>query len=374
MKKVLILYKYLPQWRVDFFNLLRDLLAQNNIELNLVYGKLKGDGAKKNDEVDLNWGLFLPNKIIKLGRFELYWQPAIKQIFKSDLIIVEQANKLLINYLLILLRIITNKKLAFWGHGVNLQDKPNSFGNRFKKLYSQQCDWWFAYTAKVKERVIKNGFPNDKITIVQNAIDTNSLSKKYSELSAGDIQRTKEIYKIGKGPVALFCGGMYNEKRLNFLLESCFLIKNNIPGFEMIFLGAGPEDYKITEASKNHSWIHSLGAKFNEDKVPFFKMADILLMPGLVGLAILDSFAMQTPIITTDYPFHSPEIEYLEDGVNGIMTKNDVVSFSQNIVQLLKDNSKLKLLNIGCIKSAKKYTLENMVDNFADGIIKVLKN
>lgn len=371
-KKVLILYKFLPQYRVDFYNLLRETLFKENIELNLVYGKLKGEVSKKNDEVDINWGTYVPNKFLKIGNWELIWQPALKQIKNADFIIVEQANKLLLNYYLMFLRKFTKKKIAFWGHGINLQDNPNSFGNRFKKLYSSNCDWWFAYTNNVSRTLQSIGYPLEKITVVQNAIDTRFLKKEYDNLPEEKIIKLKSELNIGIGPIGLYCGGMYKEKRLDFLLESCKNIKKEISNFEMIFLGAGPEDYKIKNASTVQKWIHYFGTKFNEEKVPFFKMSDVFLMPGLVGLAILDCFAMQTPIVTTNYPYHSPEIEYLENGVNGIMTENREEAFSQNVIALLKDKDKMDALKEGCIESAEKYTLENMVCNFKDGVKRCL--
>jgi glycosyltransferase involved in cell wall biosynthesis len=370
-KRVLILYKFLPQWRIDFFNRLKVSLSKQNIELTLVYGKLRNE---KNDEVELNWGIYIPNKIIKFGKMELIWQPAINHVKYADLVIVEQANKLLLNYYLMFLRMFSKKKIAFWGHGINHQDNPNSFGNKFKKLYSFQCDWWFAYTDSVSRIIQSTGYPAEKITVVQNAIDTKFLQREYDNLLEEKITKLKNELNIGSGPLGLYCGGMYKEKRLDFLLESCKNIRNAIPPFEMIFLGAGPEDYKIKNASVGNEWIHWVGPKFNEDKVPFFKMADVLLMPGVVGLVILDSFAMQTPIVTTNYQYHSPEIEYLENGFNGIMTENAIESYSQNVISLLLEREKIDVLRKGCAEAAKKYTLENMVNNFTSGILKALNN
>ncbi len=372
MKNVLILYKFLPQWRVDFFNLLRETLFKENIELTLVYGKLMGEVSKKNDEVDLGWGIYMPNKFIKFGKLELIGQPAFRQIRNADLIIVEQANKLLINYFLMIIRKFTKKKLAFWGHGLNLQSNSNSTGNKFKRLYSRQCDWWFAYTKSVSRTIQSIGFSGKKITIVQNAIDTKFLQKVYGEISDEKISELKNILNITNCSIGLYCGGMYKEKRLDFLLDTCYKIKNEIVNFEMIFIGAGPEDYKIKEAAFKYKWIHYVGPKFNTDKVPYFKIADVFLMPGLVGLAILDAFAMQLPIITTNYPYHSPEIEYLEDGLNGIITEDSSEKYSRAVISLLKDKGKLEELKKCCKSSAERYTVEKMVKNFKDGILQAL--
>ena len=217
------------------------------------------------------------------------------------------------------------------------------------------------------------GFQKEKITIVQNAIDTKSLVNYYDNMADAEILKLKNDFKIGSGPFGLYCGGMYNEKRLDFLLESCKKIKNEISSFEMLFLGAGPDDYKVKTAANEQEWIYYFGTKFNDEKVPFFKIADVFLMPGLVGLAILDSFSMQTPIITTDYPFHSPEIEYLENGINGLMVGNTLEEYTKSVIDLLNNSERLKKLKENCRKSSELYTIETMVSNFQNGILKILK-
>ncbi len=373
MKKVTIIYKFLPQWRVDFFNLLKSSLLNDNIELNLIYGKLNGKDTAKKDEVKIAWGKYVPNYVFKIGGIELYWQPVLKEIKNSDLIIAEQANKLLVNYYLMVSRKFNKTKFALWGHGLNLQDNPKSMANKFKINYSNQCDWWFAYTKNVKERISKIGFPDDKITIVQNSIDTKYLTDTYNQIEFNELNQIKKEYGIGEGPIGIYCGGMYKEKRLDFLLEACKNIKKKIPGFEMIFIGAGPEDFKIKKEASELKWLHCLGTKFNKEKVPFFKMSDVFLMPGLVGLAILDTFSMETPIVTTNYPYHSPEIEYLSNGVNGVMTDNSVEAYSKSVVEILENPFVLDNIKRECKKSSAEYTVEKMVCNFKNGIMKCLE-
>ena len=372
MKKVLIIQQIIPHYRIDFFNLLRAELAKENIELSLIYGN-SSTTYKSGVELNvLDWGKVVENKIIRIGAAQLSWQPLLKYVKEQDLVIVEKSNKLLLNYFLITTRKFRRFKLGFWGHGRNLQSNSNSWSNKFARLFLKKCDWWFAYTNSVKEYLIKNKFPTNKITIVQNAIDTKSLQQHYLEISNDEIHALKNQLRIQGENVAIFCGGMYANKRIDFLLEACYRIKKSIPDFHMIFIGAGDDAYKITKAAGSNKWIHYVGPKKGLDRVIYFKLSSIQLMPGLVGLGILDSFALQTPIITTNYEYHSPEVDYLINGQNGIITANTLEDYTRKVVEIFKNNKYFELIE-GCQISAQKYTVEKMVSNFKSGILQCLE-
>lgn len=370
-KKVSFVYKFLPQYRRDFFYQLKEALDKYDTELNLIYGKSVNRDSLKKDEVEIDWAQFIPNKSFRFGKIQLIWQPCTKQIKTADLIIVQPENKLLLNYYLIIRRLFSKSKFAFWGHGRNMQANVESWRNKLKSLYINRCDWWFAYTSGVKNLVAKSHFPEKKITVVQNAIDTIDLNDHYEKIGDGEVKDLKRILDISSSEIGIFCGGMYPEKRIDFIIDSCIKIKRDIPDFHMLFLGAGVDSVRVIRASENYNWIHYIGPKFGRERVIYFKLAALQLMPGLVGLGILDSFALETPIVTTSYPFHSPEIEYLENGFNGLMTKNDLNLYSDTVVDLFKSGKYLDLIK-GCKVSAQKYTLETMVKNFKTGILECL--
>lgn len=376
-KKVIIIYRNIPQYRAKFYWQLIISLKSFGIDLDIVYGKSIND--LKKDEVDLKQGIFIQNRYFSFFGLELIWQPCLKYTKNADLVIVEQANKLLINYILILKRkrlmhIDSRTKLAFWGHGRNFQGNRNSLKEKIKKSMIDKCDWWFAYTQGVKDYLIKNKYPEEKITVVQNAIDTVWSRREYNKVSLEEIDTAKKKLNIESENTGIYCGGIYSQKRIDFLLNSADLIKKTIKDFNLIIIGAGPESRKIEYAASERPWLHYLGPKFNVDKIPYFKMAKIHLMPGLVGLAILDSFALRTPLITTGIPSHSPEIEYLENYKNGIITEDSLVLYSKAVIEVLSNENLYEKLLKGCDISYKKYTLEKMVDNFSKGILDCLKN
>lgn len=373
MKKVLIIQNILPQYRKEFFIQLRKELELNNILLELIYGKAKKNDALKKDQIDIEWARIIKTKQFRIGKINLVFQPILKYLNDKDLVIVEGSNRFIINYYLIIARYFSKFKLAFWGHGRNFQEKPNSISNTFKYIILKNGDWWFAYTQGVKKQLIDKNYESNKITVVQNAIDTTSMSKYYSDISEKEATELKDELGIKGFNTALFCGGMYSNKRLDFILQSCFNVKKEIPDFQMIFIGSGIESYKIEEASVNYDWIHYVGPKFDKERIKFFKISKIQLMPGIVGLGVLDSFALETPIITTTFPFHSPEIEYLENGFNGFITSNNIEDYSKSIINILKNERHLDLIE-NCKLSAKRYTVEKMVENFKNGILNCLNS
>jgi len=370
MKRVLILYRFLPQYRVDFYNFLREELLKNNIELTLIYGKIKDSDDKKNDEIDLPWAIYREYKVFKILGHKVLWQPCMDKVRKSDLIIVEQANKLLINYILIILRRIPriNFKLAYWGHGANLQDDPNSLKNRFKYLFIDKSDYWFAYTDSVKKFLIEKNVKKERIKVVNNAIDTKVLRQQYLNCSYSLVENMKKSLGITGEKIAIYSGALYDIKRISFLIDAGERIYQEIKEFNLVILGAGPDEFLVNDRCKKYSWLHYVGPKFGIDRIVYFKMADIFLLPGAVGLAILDAFATETPLITTDNRFHGPEISYLKNNINGVITGNSLKCYSDKVIELLHDKTKLKNLKREGLNYSNKYSKEDMVENFVTGI------
>jgi glycosyltransferase involved in cell wall biosynthesis len=373
---VTIVYRFLPRWRADFFGLLREYLATRAISLRLIYGHSSGHQVthrrlKWGDEVDLPWGAPVENKLWSAGPYDFVWQTIAQELLHSDLVILMQENSILSNHWIRWHTRRRGGKIALWGHGVNLQARRNGldrFGDLFKKAYSLNVDWWFAYTHSVARAMVRLGFPEDRITPVENAIDTYSLSAERSKQSPESLQRLKTALSLGRGPVGIYCGGLYKDKRIEFLLRSAALIRKQIPTFELIIIGDGPDAGVIRAFSETQKWVHYVGPQYGLNRVPYFCLADICLMPGLVGLGILDSFALEVPMITTAFPYHSPEIEYLENGRNGMMTADNLQEFTCGALEVLQGASFREALRTGCRKSASHYTLENMANRFAAGV------
>lgn len=363
--KVVIVERQLLQYRLEFYENLRHILDQQGIDLQLLIGMGTAAEAQKKNEISLSWSKHIPTYY--LFGSSLCWQPFGEYAKDADLVIVMHENKILYN--LWLMSFGRPKRLAFWGHGRNMQsDKPNGFKERFKRWTINKVDWWFAYTKSSADLVEQAGFPSQCTTVVENAVDTEKLARLCASVSTLDVQLKRSELGLGNGPVALYLGSLYKEKRLDFLLDAAVKIRQRVPDFQLLIAGAGPEQMQIEIAAQQYSWIHYLGPVQGKQKALALVLADVILNPGLVGLGILDGFASGTPMFTTDCGLHSPEISYLASGQNGVMTENNVDAYVDAVCQALQHPDTLSVLRKGALSSAPRYTIGNMVNLYQQGI------
>jgi glycosyltransferase involved in cell wall biosynthesis len=247
---------------------------------------------------------------------------------------------------------------------------------RLKRWFSVRVDWWFAYNALSARLVEALGFPKEKITPVMNSTDTVALRKKHLEIKSEGIDRVRAALGIGPGPVGLFLGRLYFNKRVDFTLRAAMEIRKRVPTFELIVIGDGEDRGMVVDAAARNSWIHYPGPKGDTEKVPYMAVADVLLNPGVVGLVINDAMAMGLPTLTTDFPTHSPEIDYLEDGVTGLISRpwQDLPPYVEMAVALLSEPDRLSIMKETSRAAGEAFSAETMAGNFAGGILPALES
>jgi L-malate glycosyltransferase len=373
MPRVTIIQRVLPHYRISFVERLQTSLSARGIDMRLVYGQERAGTVPRTVALNRHWARRIENKYLQAGPIELVWQPGFAAAVDSDMVIVEQSSSLMLNYLLLARRAYSRGLLAFWGHGRNMQSqRPDGWRERIKKTFARHVDWWFAYTDTSRETVLRSGFPSERITVVNNAIDDSEL--RLGLAACEGIQQHEMAGSLGcaSDNVALMCSGLHKDKRIEFLIEAAQRIRERLADFELIVIGDGPQRHLVERAASDHGWIHYFGARTGAERAKYFHAAKLLLMPGPVGLVVVDSFITARPLIATRLPSHGPEIAYLRSGFNGLMTAHDVDSYAQAVTLHLQDAQELLKLQRGCRESAATYSLSAMVDNFADGIERCL--
>jgi len=359
---VLIVQESLPQYRVPFFNGLRDRLALHDVDLDVAHGRPAGSVAARNDGGVLDWSRRFHNRRFSVGGRYVVWQPVYRTSAGYDLIIAEQASRLITNYTLLGRQALGGPRLALWGHGANL-DTGGRLCATIKvgasRTMSRLPHWWFAYTEGSAARVRAAGFAPERITVVQNATDT---SWAWAE--------RRLVTKVPGRCVVI--GSLYADKRLDFLIAAADRVASRRQSFKLVVIGDGPERTRIERWADTRPYLSYRGALFDEAKSAELLSASLVLNPGRVGLGVLDAFAAGAPVVTTRGGHHSPEIEYLQHASNGWMTENDVDAYAEAVTSLLDDDRGLATLAHNCRRDASRYSLDAMVDRFAAGVIQAI--
>jgi glycosyltransferase involved in cell wall biosynthesis len=376
VRRVIIIKTLVKQYRLVFFQKLFEELRLEGVALTVLYGSPSQAEKKKSDNVNLpaEIGHAIPSKYLWGDRLLLQW-PSLENIVTADLIIVVNANRNLINFPLMLLSRLGLKRVAFWGHGANHQRIGNSFSEAIKRFLVVQPDWWFAYTEQTAAYLAAVGFDASRITTINNAIDTSDFAREVGAMSIDEIILMRK--KLGlreTDRVGLYCGSLYPEKRLPFLLKAAELVAKEAPNFRLLIIGSGVEEKWVREACDRHDFLRYAGSLFGTDKAICYRMAEMVVNPGLVGLAVLDSFAAAVPLLTMADSLHSPEFSYVESGVNGLVVEGNESDFAKAVLSILEDAELALHLRIGAAKSAKLYSVEKMVEHTKEGVLRCLKS
>jgi glycosyltransferase involved in cell wall biosynthesis len=370
MKKVVICQHRLLHYRVGLFEKLRPACAVRGIDLHLVHGQASRRESFKKDEGSLPWAHKVQNRFWEMGARDLVWQPFPADLRDADLVVVMQENRILSNYPLLLGRLWSPRRVAYWGHGVNFQsDAPGGLREKWKQMMLTRVDWWFAYTEMTSEIVRRAGYPQERITCLDNAIDNEAFERDLAGVTDAQLQAMRlEIDAPEGAPVGLFCGSLYPDKRLDYMIEAADRIHAALPAFRLVVIGDGPSAGEIRVAMETRPWLKWLGVRKGLEKAAWFRLADGVVNPGAVGLHVLDSFCSGTPMMTTAEARHGPEIAYLQDGVNGLVVHGGADRYAEAVIALLNDRAKLDSIKQAALRDARHYTLDNMVGRFADGI------
>jgi len=373
--RVVVTQHRLLHYRQAFFERLRQACADRGIELRLVHGQASAFDAVRKDTGSLPWADVVRNRYLRVAGVDLIWQPFPRELRDAALIVLMQENKLLSNYPWLLgLRGQAGQRLAYWGHGRNLQSKaPTGPRECWKRWFVGRVDGWLAYTEATREILRADGYPAERIAVLDNAIDNDQFTRDLQAAGSSGIQRCHALLGTQPGmPIGLYCGSLYPDKRLDLMVEAADLVHAQMPEFRLVVIGDGPSRSLLDQAATTRPWLHCVGVQRGIEKAAWFRLASAYWSPGAVGLHVLDAFCAGIPIITTHDARHGPEVAYLKSGRNGYIVEADARAFADTFLALMRDPQQLARIRGAAAEDARRYTLQNMVERFVEGIERCL--
>lgn len=359
--------RVVTHYRAPFYEKVRDALEAVGSSLVVVYGAEDASERDRSQTVEVAWGHRVRTRYISLAGRRAVWLHAGPEVRGADLVVLDQQARQIFTTLYLMKS--RRPAVALWAHGKSDHVGVLRAGKWLKRLQASRADWLFGYTDTVFTFADECGFPRERITIVENATDT-------SAIVAGVVRNDRrarariELFGFEPSNVGLFLGSMYVDKRLEFLVEALDHIRSGDPSFAFVAVGAGESQSILQDAAETRPWLRLLGHKRGSELGSIACLADVLLLPGLVGLPLLDGFALGIPTVTITSAGHSPEIAYLRSGSNGLIlpAATTAARYAESVLELLRDRGRLEGMRRECLNSAARLTVDNMVSRFEAGL------
>ena len=326
------------------------------------------------------------NRFLRVLGRKLVYQPVFARIAfgRYDALVVGHEIKYFVNLALLLWFRVLGKPVLFWGFGTGQDfwdEKRGKLGkaatrviNAGKNALVRAASGYLAYTESGVASVMRAGMPRDRIAVLNNTIELEGEIAAHARAQSLDRAALRRELGVAENAVVfLFVGRLLAGKRVEELIHAVRALRDDGIAAEALIVGDGPERKSLESAAAGLTVCHFLGAVHDVEGISrIYRASDALVIPGYVGLAVNRGFAHGMPVITVRSDLHSPEIDYVEDGGNGlILAPGD--GFREGLRAFASDPELRRRLSGGALATRDRLDLGRMVDAFDGAVAAALR-
>lgn len=366
---VVIVQPYVPAYRVEFFSRLISSLKASGIDCVVAAAQPNGEQFARGDGATEEWvrpfrqrSISCFGKTVGLGGARKMWANA-------DVVVIGHLGSSVDTYWALWDSIMGRVKVGLWGHIKSYISKGFFLDIVLEKWQLRKADHVFAYVPSGRDYAISNGVDPAKVTTVMNTVDTGSLARARDSIDEFEIGSFSRKHGLVKGRILGYIGGLDASKRIDFLAAALERLWITDPDVRVLVGGQGIHSDLLCDAVLRGQVI-MMGFVTAKEQALIGCLSEALLMPGRVGLVAVDALVLGIPILTTSWPYHAPEIEYLTEGKSKFTSEDNPAAFAALIRLRLSGSS-------GDSAVASEFDecpplIEEMVSNFSRGVVQLV--
>jgi glycosyltransferase involved in cell wall biosynthesis len=360
--KIVCLYQVVMHYRLPFYE---RISLDKDFEFSLLYGK--GKKGTKLVNTDLSKVKFNKHQLNDI-RIPLPFSPNL--FFKliklnPDIVLTEGSSSLINSSIAFIYAKLFRKKIIWWSLGKLKDKKYRGFRkviNYWEKIIENRCDAIFTYSTQGRDYFLSRSVNFNKIFVGVNVFDTN--------LKLEEINKTfKKSFLDSNFFNIAFIGTIQKTKNLNFLVD---VVKNLNQKMNNVFYLHIIGDGEYFEELKNYVGDYNkvtLYGRINNDASKILKNCDVMVLPGLGGLAIVEGMLNELPIITGNADGTEIDLVGFENGF--IIDPMESEKLSETL-EFLFNNPRIK--NKMKQESFRKITTIYSFDNYYQTFKKMIKS
>jgi len=186
--------------------------------------------------------------------------------------------------------------------------------------------------------LIQRGIPEDKITIIPNAVDI----EKFEPVGERDCELAAEL-GLGDKPVVGFIGSFYAYEGLDQLMDAVPMLRKAMPEVQVLMVGGGPVEPQLRQQVERlgiGDCVHFTGRVPHELVGRYYSLVDVFAYPReskritelVTPLKPLEAMAQKCLFVASDVGGHK---ELIRDGETGVLHRaDDVADLATKLVDM----------------------------------------
>ena len=363
--RLLFVQPYVPRYRVAFFERVFTTLKEDGIECRVAAGRPAKRNVLRGDAVSAPWLLETTRRQVKMAGKTVGTLGSGPARRTADAVIIGLQGSSLDTYGALIERWTRNTRVGLWGHVKSYVNAPHPIDVRLEAWQARHADHVFAYTPGGAAKAMDYGVSRDHITTVMNSVDVSPTVQMYQTVPEDEVRSFQRKYGIDPKNSAMFVGGLDRTKRIEFLQQALDQIWERDPEFKLVVGGQGSESY-VLQRSVQRGQVVLLGVVGPYEKALMARSSRVMAMPGRIGLVAVESLALNLPIVTTVWPHHAPEAEYLVESESRFSSKDDPSAYADLLLEIVARPD-----GESC-RSAPYPDIDSMVANFRLGVLSMI--
>lgn len=290
-----------------------------------------------------------------LGR-RIGWQRGcLARGLLADTLVVELNPRNLTSWLLLVLRGVTRRRTAGWGHAHSRRGPEHRF-NRGRRAMQRMCSDLVAYT-ETEARELAAIFPGKRVVPARNSLYSREEMARF--LGPDDAGTRADLVIIGR---------LVPEKKVLVGVMAFARACPQLPPDTVLHVvGSGPQQSEIlafVAAAGMAGRIRLHGYVTDLDRLaPLFRGCRALVAPGYVGLNAVQALGFGLAVLYARDEHHAPEIEALDPSNSIVFESDDVESCSRAITALYTGG---RTFDPGTIAASTRdnYSTDRMIEPF----------
>lgn len=224
------------------------------------------------------------------------------------------------------------------------------FRRQRRLSFVSQFDAMISYSQRGADEYAALGFSREKIFVAHNSVAMPPSSPLPSRPLTLDLR-----------PNVLFVGRLQARKRVDYLLQACAELKQDI---RLVIVGDGPERNKLQSLAKEaYSTAEFIGSKHGAELKPYFAEADLFILPGTGGLAVQEAMSYGLPVIVAQGDGTQDDLVGKKNGWQ--IPPGDYDALVSTMKDALSDVARLRRMGEESYRIVKEeINIEKMVETF----------